>query len=71
MDAAATDRAHQAGRGGGAAAVRISPLLGERPAGPGLHRTGTTPEFKAAVEQTVEQFKTNNPGVRVTVKWAS
>jgi hypothetical protein len=30
---------------------------------------GATTEFRAAVEQAVEQWKTAHPGVRVTVRW--
>jgi len=41
------------------------------PLGLDFTEPGATPEFKAAVEQAVEQFKTNNPGVQVTVRWAS
>jgi uncharacterized protein RhaS with RHS repeats len=32
---------------------------------------GATPEFKAAVDQAIGQWKTNNPGVEVQVRWAS
>jgi RHS repeat-associated protein len=31
---------------------------------------GATPEFKAAVEQAIGQWKVNNPGVEVRVRWA-
>jgi hypothetical protein len=41
------------------------------PLGLDFTEPGATPEFKAAVEQAVEQFKAANPGVQVTVRWAS
>ena len=31
---------------------------------------GATSAFRAAVEQAVDQWKTTNPGVDVTVRWA-
>jgi hypothetical protein len=41
------------------------------PLGLDFTQPGATPEFKAAVEQAVDQWKAANPGVPVTVRWAS
>lgn len=41
------------------------------PLGLDFTQPGATPEFKAAVEQAVDQWKAANPGVQVTVRWAS
>ena len=40
------------------------------PLGLDFTQPGATPEFKAAVEQAVEEWKAANPGVPVTVRWA-
>lgn len=41
------------------------------PVGLDFTQPGATPQFKAAVEQAVEQWKASNPGIDVTVRWAS
>jgi hypothetical protein len=41
------------------------------PLGIDFTQPGATPEFKAAVEQAVQQWKAAHPGVEVTVRWAS
>lgn len=40
------------------------------PLGLDFTQPGATPAFKQAVEQAVEQWKSANPGVDVTVRWA-
>jgi hypothetical protein len=41
------------------------------PLGLDFTEPGATPEFRAAVEQSVAEWKSSNPGVDVTVRWAS
>jgi uncharacterized protein YukE len=40
------------------------------PLGLDFTQSGATPQFKAAVEQAVDQWKASNPGVDVAVRWA-
>ena len=42
----------------------------QAPLGLDFTQPGATSAFRAAVEQAVDQWKTTNPGVNVTVRWA-
>jgi hypothetical protein len=51
-------------------AQQYTPGWEHAPLGYNFTRAGSTPQFRAAVQQAVDEWKAGHPGVEVRIRWA-